>query len=359
MPRLAPTLAALLLAVLAAAPAAAAKLPPGFVGMTSEDVFAGDSNYRTINLSAQASIGVQLARQTFNWSQIEKAPGVYDLSFYDSYVAQASAHGVRILPILFKAPSFHVSRRSGKAACPPRSNASYSAFAQALVRRYGPEGTLWAERPDVPNNPITAWQIWNEPNLSAYWCNKPSAKQYVAMLRTVGRAINKVDRRAEIVAAGLPDSRLGGSVRLFGYLHQMYRAGAKRAFDTLAINSYATDGRQLGRLLTSVRQLMNRRKDRRAPIWITELGWGDKGLKHRFIVGTTGQAHRISESYRLIKKQRRKLRLRGVVYFSWRDAAPYPPDYKNLWGLHTGLLKIHGSPKPAYYAFKRAVTRLR
>jgi polysaccharide biosynthesis protein PslG len=358
LPRLAFTLAVLLLALLPAAPAAA-KLPAGFVGIASEDVFAGDSNYRATNLSVQSAIGVQLARQTFNWSQIEKAPGVYDLSFYDSYVAQASAHGVRILPILFKAPSFHVSRRSGNASCPPRSNASFSAFARALVRRYGPDGTLWAERPDVPKNPITAWQIWNEPNLAVYWCNKPNAKRYVAMLRTVGKAIKKVDRRAEIVTAGLPDSRLGGSVRLAKYLHQVYRAGGKSAFDTLAINSYAKDQRQLKSLLTSVRRLMNRRKDRRAPIWITELGWGDKGPKSRFIVGAKGQAKRITKSFALIKEQRRRLRLRGVVYFSWRDAAPYPPKYKNLWGLHTGLLKIDGSPKPAYHAFKKAVARLR
>jgi hypothetical protein len=359
LPRLAFTLAVLLLALLPAASAAAAKLPPGFVGIASEDVFAGDSNYRTSNLSAQSAIGVQLARQTFNWSQIEKAPGVYDLSLYDSYVAQASAHGVRILPILFRAPNFHVSRRSGKAACPPRSNASFSAFARALVRRYGPKGTLWAERPDVPKRPITAWQIWNEPNLGVYWCNKPSAKRYVQMLRTVGKAINKVDRRAEIVSAGLPDSRQKGSVRLAPYLHQMYRAGAKRAFDTLAINSYAKDQRQLKNLLTSVRRLMNRRKDRRAPIWITEMGWGDKGPKSRFIVGAKGQAKRITKSFALIKEQRRRLRLRGVVYFSWRDAPPYPPNYKNHWGLHTGLLRINGSRKPAYHAFKKAVARLR
>jgi hypothetical protein len=359
LPRLATTLAALLIALFAAAPTAAAKLPPGFVGITSEDVFAGDSDYRATNLSAQSAIGVQLLRQTFNWSQIEKAPGVYDLSFYDTYVAQASAHGVRILPILFNAPSFHVSRRSGRAACPPRSNASFADFAQALVRRYGPAGTLWAERPEIPKNPVTAWQIWNEPNLAIYWCNKPNAKRYVAMLRTVGKAIKKVDRRAEIVTAGLPDSGLGGSVRLAKYLHQVYRAGGKSAFDTLAINSYAKDQRQLKSLLTSVRRLMNRRKDRRAPIWITEMGWGDKGPKSRFIVGAKGQAKRITKSFALIKEQRRRLRLRGIVYFSWRDGPPYPPKYKDQWGLHTGLLKINGSRKPAYSAFKKAVARLR
>ena len=76
------------------------------------------------------------------------------------------------------------------------------------MRRYGPNGTLWAERPDVPKLPIRSWQIWNEPNLRLYWCGKPNAKQYVAMLRTVGTAIKQVDRGAHIVTAGLPDSKL-------------------------------------------------------------------------------------------------------------------------------------------------------
>jgi hypothetical protein len=30
-----------------------------------------------------------------------------------------------------------------------------------------------------------------------------------------------------------------------------------------------------------------------------------------------------------------------------------------MWGLHTGLLDINGTPKPAFSAFKRAVRRLR
>ena len=79
----------------------------------------------------------------------------------------------------------------------------------------------------------------------------------------------------------------------------------------------------------------------------------------RFIVGAKGQAKRITKSFALIKEQRRRLRLRGIVYFSWRDAVPYPPNYKNHWGLHTGLLRINGSRKPAYHAFKKAVARLR
>src|SRR5918999_235121 len=111
------TAAVLLLALPAGA--AAAKAPRGFVGVTAEDVFAGDAAYRTANLRAQAALGIQTIRQTFDWSTIERRRGRYDFSYHDDYVAQAAAHGVRILPVLFNPPRFH-RRSRGRAACPPR-----------------------------------------------------------------------------------------------------------------------------------------------------------------------------------------------------------------------------------------------
>ena len=346
-------------ALLASAPAARTAPPADFVGVTSEDVFAGSASYRSANLSAQRGLGVGLIRQTFDWSQIELGPGRFDLGYHDDYVATAAAHGIRILPILFNPPRFQLGRTSGRAACAPRGFRTFARFAKVLVRRYGPQGSLWAERPALPKLPIRSWQIWNEPNLGIYWCNQSSARQYVRMLRAVGGAIEKVDRKAEIVTAGLPPSKLSSAIPLERYIAQMYRAGARRAFDTMAINSYATDRRELRTLLCGIRRQMDRRGHRRARIWITELGWGDAGPAHRFVVGPTGQAARISSSFREITRLRRKLRLRGVVYYSWRDSPPYPPLYRDMWGLHTGLLDAAAHPKPAYFAFRDAVTRLR
>jgi hypothetical protein len=341
-----------MIAALALAPAAAAKpVTRDFVGITAEDIFAGDAGYRSQNLAAQSALGIGLIRQTFDWARIETAPGHYDLGYHDEYVAAAAAHGITILPILFRTPDFHLGRRHARYACAPKSNASLAAFAEALVRRYGPNGTLWAERPGLPKLPIRSWQIWNEPNLAQYWCGRPNAKQYVGMLRTVGKAIKRADRRAHIVTAGLPPSLLKSAVPLARYLDQMYKAKAAKYFDSLAINSYAKDQRELARLLGSVRALMNKRRDRGGRIWITELGWGDKGPKHRFVVGESGQAKRIAQSLAFVKAKRRQLGLRGIVYFSWRDGTPYAPNFDDQWGLHTGLLDVHGAPKKAFESF--------
>ena len=353
-------IAIFVLAALAAAPLAAAKpVSRDFVGITAEDVFAGDAAYRGSHLQAQSALGIGLIRQTFDWSRIEVAPGQYDLAYYDEFVASAAAHGITVLPILFRTPDFHLGRRHARYSCAPASNASLAAFAQTLVARYGRNGTLWAERPAVPKRPIASWQVWNEPNLAQYWCGKPNAKAYVKMLKTVGKAIKRADRRAEVVTAGLPPSLMKSAVPLLRYVDQMYKAGAAKHFDSLAINSYAKDHKELSRLLTSVRKQMNKRRDRRGKIWITELGWGDAGPKHRFNVGAGGQAKRISKSLALIRKKRGKLGLRGVVYFSWRDGAPYAPNFEDQWGLHTGLLDITGAPKKGFHAFGQRVRSLR
>ncbi|MGH8571160.1 MAG: hypothetical protein ACREX8_01105 [Gammaproteobacteria bacterium] len=355
------TIAVVFVALLALPPLASAKVSRDFIGITAEDVFAGDAAYRADSLKAQSALGIGLIRQTFDWARIERAPGQYDFSYHDEFVAAAASRGITVLPILHNPPSFHLGRRHPRYACPPKSNKPFAAYAQALVRRYGPKGTLWTERPGLRKLPLRSWQIWNEPNLIQYWCGRrPSAKRYVKMLATVGKAIERVDRKAHIVTAGLPPSLMKSAVALAKYLEQMYRAGAAKHFDSLAINSYAKDHRELGRLLGSVRELMNRRRDRSGQIWITEMGWGDKAsVKSRFIVGEKGQASRISKSLSLIRKQRRKLRLRGLVYFSWRDAPPYPPTFADMWGLHTGLLDIDGDPKKGYQAFRQRAKALR
>ena len=354
--RLLPLLACALM--LAWAPSTHATVPPDFVGMSSDDTFAGPDQYRSATMAQQRSVGVGLIRQVFDWSWVEPSPGNYDFAVYDSYVLEAARHGIAILPVLHNPPDFY-RRSSARGWCPPPDLSTMAGFARAAVQRYGPNGSLWRENPGAPSMPVRSWQIWNEPNLGIYWCNRPNPREYASMLRVVGQAIKSEDPAAEIVTAGMPDSKLKSAMPLSRYLKGLYRARGKRYFDTLAINSYAKDNRQLADLLKSIRKRMNRSHDRRARIWITEIGWGDSGPRHRFIVGAEGQAVRIANAIKLLGKMRKKLRLRGVVYYSWRDLNPYPPNYDDMWGLHTGLLDLNGNPKPAYNAFGRAVAGLR
>jgi Glycosyl hydrolase catalytic core len=362
MPTLIASVVVAIIALLASVPSASAAAPRGFVGLSSEEVFGNPGPLRDKSLPQQRKAGVRLLRQTFDWSLIEGSSGVYDFSIYDRFVLDLARNGITVLPILFNPPEFRSSRPARNAkdsTYPPRSAAEMGEWAARLVDRYGPNGSLWSANPGVRPQPIRAWQIWNEPNLKVYWGGRPNARQYVSLLRTVGAAIKARDRGAEIVTAAVAPSSLSGTINIFKYIDQMYRAGGARAFDTLAINSYAVSAAGLKKLMDRVRKTMNRRGDRRAKIWITELGWCDKGVKHRFCVGQQKQARNITQSLKLIAKSRGRWRLRGFVYFSWRDGRPYAPEFKNMWGLHTGLLTLSGRRKPAYSAFTGGVKRFR
>jgi hypothetical protein len=345
-----------LLALAFPAPASAARPPSDFLGISSEDAFAGSDAYREKTFADQAAAGVRLVRQPFNWSAIEQVSGRYELGPYDRFVLAAARHGIRVMPILFDAPGFR-ERSAASGNPPPRSFRDMVSFAQVLWWRYGPRGSLWRQYPGVPMLPVRSWQVWNEPSLTKYWPPRPSASQYGRMLRQVGSILSAVDPSAEVVTAGIPASRLNGAVPFERYLRGLGRT--ETPFDTLAVNAYARSARDLIRNLRAARRMLDRNGRRRTKIWVTELGWADRGPRSRFRAGRKGQARLIESAFRALERNRKSLKLRGVVYHSWMDGEPYAPHFRDWWGIHTGLLRLDGSPKPAFWVFQRTAKRLR
>lgn len=335
------------------------QLPRQFVGIVSEDAFAGGAAYRERALADQADLGIGLVRQTFDWSLIETARGRYEFGHYDGYVADLARHRLALLPLLFGVPRFRSSapaRGARRGTYPPRNTEEFAAFAAAVADRYGPAGTFWDERPDLPRLPVRTWQIWNEPSLPAFWASGPSPAEYARLLGAAGRAIRRADPDATIVTAGLPESRLG--MPFADFVEGLYEAGASDSFDALAIHPYARDVEGVIEAVRAARRLMDRNGDRHKAIWVTEVGWASDGPESPFTVGERGQAERIRRLVPRLAAERDALGIRGVVYFNWRDAPPFPGG-EDFWGLHTGLLDIDGRPKPALRAFEAGVRTAR
>ncbi len=335
-------------------------LPSDFFGLVTEDTFAHPGSYRNTMLNRQAGMGIGLVRQTFDWATIERKRGVYDFTAYDGFVAALAAHHMELLPVLLDPPKFRSSAPSKGAKAgtyPPKDFTSMGHFAALLVHRYGPNGTFWAQRPGLPKVPIRAWQVWNEPSLPAYWPSGPNPAQYTRLLKVVGAAIKRKDPGAEVVTAGIPESKLG--IPFGTFLKGMYKAGAASAFDTMAIHPYAKDDAGVAAAIRSARQIMDSNGDTQAPIWVTEVGWASGGPASPFTVGLAGQASRISSTFNTLVSLRSQDHLRGVVYFDWRDGAPYAPKFRDFWGLHTGLLTLRGRDKPALRAMSDTLAQLR
>jgi hypothetical protein len=327
-----------------------------FLGLVSEDAFGKPGAYRRETLDRVRATGAGILRQTFDWRRIETAPGSYELSFYDGYVAALARRRLRVLPILFNVPPFRSSEPADPrhGTYPPRRPAEMGEFGAVLARRYGPGGSFWQENPGLPRLPVRSWQVWNEPNLPVYWPSGPDAREYVALLRATGRGIRRVDRGAEIVTAGLPDSRLG--VPLRDYVAAMYAAGAADAFDVLAVNLFGRDARGVIEGIETVREVAATNGDDPA-VWVTELGWATGGPPSDFLVSETRQGELLEQTLLALARRREELRIRGVVYFNWRDSTPYAGG-RDFFGLHTGLLRLDGHAKSALASYKKVAKRL-
>jgi hypothetical protein len=357
--RLAPALPLVLAALLAACGEEEAEEAPtresGFVGMVTEDVLAGDSAYRRATLRRQRESGVRLIRQTFDWSRIERRRGRYDFSTYDRWLEAVASERIAVLPILFQPPKFRAKAPTGdEGTYPPTEPRDMADFAARLAKRYGPDGEFWRERPDLPRLPIRSWQVWNEPNVPAYWAPKPDPAAYVALLRAAAEGLKSVDPDAEVVTAGMPNSRLG--TPFVDYLNGMYDAGAKGVFDVLAVHPFSRDAGEAEQGLEMARRTLDDHDDG-SPMWVTEIGWASGGPASPFTIGEAGQAENIRDLYAMVARRREDLGLRGVVYFNWKDLPPYPGG-EDFFGIHTGLLDIRGRPKPALEAFREGARQL-
>jgi hypothetical protein len=232
---------------------------------------------------------------------------------------------------------------------PPRDMGAMAALATALVRRYGPSGSFWAAHPELSPAPIRSWQVWNEPNIPAFWATGPDPAAYVRMLSAVGAAIRAADPYAEVVTGGLPYA--GAGIPVAAFVDAMYAAGARGTFDTLAIHPYAANPTGVLEILRLAREQLDRLGDPQRLIWATEFGWATGGPAVTITATEATQAALLGDTLAALQRARGVLRLRGFVVFRWKDVA-LNPGQTDVWALHTGLLRADWTPKPALAAFR-------
>jgi hypothetical protein len=291
-------------------------------------------------------------RVTFLWKLAQPtADGAIDFSASDALVIAAARRRLQVLPNVWATPDWAGERPD--AASPPRDPATYGRFLAALIGRYGPRGSLWSERPDLPRMPIRAWQIWNEPSMTRYWSPQPFAKSYVALLRAAYSAVKAADPRAEVILAGLPN-------RSWQALREVYAAGGRGQFDAVAIHPYTSKPSNVVRLLELARSVMRRAHDPRTPVWVTELSWpaalGKVSQTHGFETTDRGQATRLAQSLKRLVDARRRLRIGKVIWYTWLSVEGGENSF--AW---SGLRRVRGSElisAPALAVFRAAARRV-
>jgi hypothetical protein len=249
----------------------------------------------------------------------------------DREVAATARVGIRVLPTVVLAPAWGAVNPD-RSWSPPLAR-PYAAYCRALADRYGPHGSFWRRHPRLPREPIRTWQIWNEPTSglhalrSPFWNDAgPVAPRYAEILHRVHDAIRSRDPRARIIVAGLVG-------RSWKTMARLYKLGARRWFDGVALHPYINHADEVVRVLRLVRGVLDHHGDRSKPLLITELGFpaslpGSRRAARRFLRPATLyplQASWLGSTFERLYRLRHRLGIGTVLWFAWATSDHYRP----------------------------------
>jgi hypothetical protein len=301
--------------------------PPGFFGIVPQNVLTPE------DVRYMKAGGIESVRLGLIWAIVQpKRDGPYDWSYFDNQVEVAARAGLRVLPSIGSPPRW-VSR---KVTTMPIDNAkernAWSAFLQAAVARYGPGGEFWRQHategvnyePAIPTpQPIREWQIWNESNFF-YFAFPVSASRYAKLVTISSKAIKSVRPGAKVVLSGLfgrPTASGNRGVPATTFLRRLYKVpGLKSRFDGISLHPYAVDSETLEEMVEEFHEVALENHDRPG-LYITEMGWGSQNDFNivAFEQGIRGQVRQLRASYEYLIANARRLNLKQVYWFSWKD----------------------------------------
>lgn len=306
--------------------------------------------------------GIDAIRWPLPWGGVQPTKnGGYVWTGFDEIVELAARQGLQVLPFVYSTPRW-ISRKYTKLPVDSaQARGAWTAFLKAAVERYGPGGDFWDEHaPGVVQYepaigrplPIRTWQIWNEANFF-YFAYPASPQRYAKLVRISSPAIKRVDPSAKVLLTGLfgePTASGPRGMDATDFLAALYRAGLKSKFDGVALHPYAADAETLEELVEALHEVIVEHRDRGVPFYITEMGWGSQNNFQQvaFEQGIQGQVTQLEDSYRYLLENRRRLNLKQVYWFSWKDL-PDSCNFCDSVGLFRSGPKF--KPKPAWRAF--------
>ena len=354
---LAASACAVLILAASAAPASAAKLEYGISPQTG----LGQNDF---DLMKQAN--VSMIRTLFAWQGIQAQAGdctaeggACNWAGIDAQVGAAAANGISSMAVLAGSAPF-VSSNPSK---PPIKGAkldAYADFTAAAVERYGAGGAYWNGPyqlqfgPTAPVVPIEDFQLWNEQGSNQFWVPDPDPKQYAKLLKAASPAMYAVNPGIDILLGGMfPDTGPKG-IPIDKYLKDLYKVKKiEKTFDSVAVHPYSRDPKGIAGQMKRTRKAMDKGGDKRADMWVTELGYSSNGPNsaETGLKSKKDQAKALKEAFKILKKGKGKYNLLGIVWFTWQDV-----NTSNVCKFcrSAGLLEPNGGQKPAYKEFQKA-----
>ena len=168
--------------------------------------------------------GFAWVKQEFPWREIEGASkGIFNWDNTDRMLDQIEKHNLKVLARVGVQPAW--AGGGFPEIGPPDNYQDYGDFLFALASRY--------------KGRIQAYQIWNEPNLSREWGERPpSPAEYTELLKIAYNSIKQADPNALIISAGLAPTTRNDHVAMpdTHFVQGLYDAGAQPYFDMLGVH---------------------------------------------------------------------------------------------------------------------------
>ena len=345
-------LIALVVLACAAGPAAAQEPEPR-LGMNVDRVLHSLDWYAwNRHADAVAGDGIRLARSDAFWEWVEMAPpedGVhtYNWMVLDVFAMTLAQRGVRWQPVLGYSAWWATTGPNGDTHAPPRDNADYAAYVAAFAERYGRGGEFWEAHPELPELPVTTYEIWNEPNGPWFWLPYPDAARYADMYIRARSAIKQEDPSARAVIGGLTP---WGAPE---YVRAMYaaRPDLRGQVDGLGLHPYSPTAAGVYRSVRSMRTTLEQLGDGAVPMHLTELGWPTRGENFGLVVPEEERARLLEETADTLIRS--DCGVETVFPYTWMTAQRTPDDYEEWYGL----VAPDGTRTPSVEAYKRVVAR--
>lgn len=312
------------------------------VGTTLLSLSQSELNTR---LDDMVSLGVGWVRFDIDWSEIQPTDArTFNWTNVDRLVRAAASRNIKLLAIVDYTPAWARAPGCSSSKCPPADNAAFAVFARTAAARFGPLG-------------IHNWEVWNEPNLAAFWQPRANANAYAKLLTAASAAIKSADSGAIVISGGTgPASSSAGDIAPVEFLKLMYANDAGGSFDAVGYHPYSFPGRpsrpistdgwsQMSSANPSLRSVMTANGDGAKQIWLTEFGaptGGPRAVTEALQAGIIGDALILAPTYPWA----------GPLFiYSYKDLGTAQNTNENFFGI----LRFDGSQKPAYETLKEGL----
>ncbi|RVU02908.1 hypothetical protein EOD41_02925 [Mucilaginibacter limnophilus] len=287
-------------------------------------------------------------RMDLPWSVIQPTSTTWNFTQFDKVIDAAIAKGFKVLVIPTYCPSWANGGNADDKYPPTAAHAtSWYNFVKACADRYIPKG-------------VDAWEMWNEPNITAFWkptCNVANYTNIVLKngANAVRASATALGKSVTIVSAGLsPAVTNGADISPTDFLTGIYANSGKNYMDAIGIHPYCfPDGPYSTSIYSTFNkvpdlyQIMTNNGDGAKKIWGTEVGW-HTGNSNIGGVTQAQQAQFVTDAY---TRWRSWSYTGPLFWYAYKDLGTNPADREQNFGLKLS----NGTNKPGWQNFVNAM----